>query len=222
MRWKDALGHLVVLSSGQKLGILKNMYLSTKGGMITWLEVASPQPWILLKGELFSGPILVSTMMARPRGDVIVVSEEFQPDTGISTAKGLPRIGSLIKAEVFAGRGWRVGSLVDVQIDLDSWTVVGLDIDTYPEYLISSGRHTIMLPKGFPPVCRVRVRGDRVEFHPADPIGKSFNVILTMKGKDLEDSIENLLLGIGNEVLSEEQQAELVQEAFDMAYRKGT
>ncbi len=220
MRWKDALGHLVVLSSGRRLGVLESMYLSTKGGTIIWLEVAPPQAWLLLKGVLLSGSILIPTSMARPRGDVIVVSEEFQPDTGI--AKGFPRISSLMKAEVFAGRGWRVGSLVDMQIDLDSWTVVGLDIDTYPEYLISSGRHTMMLPKGFPPVCRVRVRADGVEFHPTDSIGKSFNVILAVKGKDLEDSLESLLLGIGNEVLSEEQQAKLVQEAFDTAYREGT
>ena len=219
MRWENALGRLVTTSSGRKLGLLRDMYLSSRGGAIAHLEITPPRSWLLLRGELLHGPIRVSTEAATSTADTIVVPDDFQTvNTG--AIRGLPGISGLPKAEVFAGRGWRIGSLVEINIDLDSWKITSLDIDVYPEYLISSGRHTAMLPKGFPPVCVVRVGGE-VEFHPADPVGRTFSVVLPVKGSNLQDSMQDLLLDIGNEVLSEEKQADLVQEAFDVAYREG-
>jgi sporulation protein YlmC with PRC-barrel domain len=220
LRWENAVGRLVTTASGRKLGLLRDMYLSSRGGAITHLEITPPRSFLLLRGELLQSPIRVTTEAATSAADTIVVPDDFQTaNTG--AIRGLPRISGLPKAEVFAGRGWRIGSLVEIHIEVDSWKITGLDVDVYPEYLVSSGRHTAMLPRGFPPVCVVRVGGEGVEFHPADPVGRTFSVILSLKGSSLEDSLQDLLLRIGNEILSEEQQADLVQEAFDIAHREG-
>jgi hypothetical protein len=93
-----------------------------------------------------------------------------------------------------------------------------LEIDAHPEYIITSGTHSQILPKGFPPVARVSIGGNGVEVKLAGDLERSTTVRLTVGGKAIEESLVQCLMELGHRTPSIEDQADIVQEAFDRAY----
>jgi len=214
MEWRDIRGCTVRYQSGSKIGVLGDLYLSEKGGRISHLTASPPLIWRITRGQLLT-KITVPTEMAQYRPHEISISDKFHPGDVPDTGR-LPRLSKLNNSEVFAGRGWRIGRLVGARFDPGSWSLEQLEIDTYPEYLISTGTHSLALPKGFPPVARVTVGGDGVEFRTADEFQGSFSVIIAVGGEKIEESLVELLADPGEVPI--EDRKDVIQRAFDMAY----
>lgn len=217
MNWGEIRDRVVKFRSGAKIGLLKELYLEENGCQIKYLKAAPPMTWLILRGQLLSKPIVIPAELARYTHPDIIITE----DSGFGAEKDikeLARLSKVFNADVFAGKGWRIGKVVDLRFDPKSWTLEQLEIDAHPEYIISSGTHSHALPTGFPPVARVKVDGDGVQLGLAGDLEKSTRVTLTVNGWKIEESLIELLMELGNKTPSIEDQVDIVQEAFDRAY----
>ena len=217
MNWRDIRDCVVKFESGSRLGILEDLCLSPRGGRILYLKTSPPLLWRVLRGRLMSKPDYIPSEMARYLDPDVLILDRAIPDANEDVGQ-LARISRLNNTEVYAGRGWRIGRLVDVRFDPETWTLEEIDVDAYPEYMISSGTHSRVLPEGFPPVSRVTVRGDGATFRSAENLEGGTNVILTVGGREIEKNLVELLMDLDNRMPPVEEQTCLVQEAFDRAY----
>ncbi len=154
----------------------------------------------MVKDIFRSDRTLIPTSFACWTAGKIVLSRDHESEAIPVRSQNLTPIGDLKKAAVFAGRGWRIGRMADFELDPRIWKM------------------TRSLPTGFPPTCKVLVPAEGTEFALDDRIGGGHHVVLPINGKDLEEILNGLLTRLRDSSL--QTQAELVQEAFDLAYGK--
>jgi sporulation protein YlmC with PRC-barrel domain len=218
VNWRDLRGLWIRRENGGKVGRVVGLRPSRNEAKILLLATV-PRTFLRYIPDIVKfGSFYVPTQIAREMDREIVVPETFEPDEELKVkAKELPKLKRLINTEAYAGRGWRIGRLVDADIDPSSWMLEKLAIDVYPEYLISLEARREAEMVSFPPLMRVTVPGEGVEFVGSDSLERSYSVVLPVAGRDVE---KHLIKEIEAGDSSDRGRDGVIQTAFENAYRE--